>query len=55
MIANLNSPAQVAEALQRMLVRKLEQDHLILCRARALLSWDHEAEHFLELIRKIIL
>lgn len=53
MIANLNSPKQVAEALSKMLARELERDHQVLCQARSVLSWEHEAEYFLELIRKI--
>lgn len=53
MIAKLNSPDQVAKALQKMLARELTEDHHVLCRARTTLCWEYESKFFLELIREI--
>ena len=52
MVANLNSPGNVALALGEMLKRDLTDDRQKLCRARQTFSWDQESREFLRIVRQ---
>ncbi|GAB6179348.1 hypothetical protein JCM14036_06670 [Desulfotomaculum defluvii] len=54
MIADLNSPNKIAEAIKAMIIRNLEEDRQKLRKARNKLSWETEKIKYLRIINEVM-